>query len=320
MNSKHLLISTALVVMGQMVAVPGLASQASKDAPAYTIAGRDTTCQIFVYSPAPNQGLHLAYLTDGDKWVDVGQLCASDYGPWGAEKKMYNPCVVKAKDGTWRALWGVNDHSPQFAVAYSEDLVSWRPQDYPIVAEKGVKSPVAYQMDDGTFDIYLKTAKGKRYVQASNDFRTFKEDSLEAAADEILWEKDTATIAGKTYQGDEFEVPLVHLNYILDWFDALAQDGRENSRPMPKTSADLANLVKGDEVAMKLIGQSEITANLSIDGSHTKRISDKLIGIFFEDISRAAMVACMQSCFRMATSNTPRQTSVAGMPRRHGRV
>lgn len=288
MNSKHLLISTALVVMGQMVAVPGLASQASKDAPAYTIAGRDTTCQIFVYSPAPNQGLHLAYLTDGDKWVDVGQLCASDYGPWGAEKKMYNPCVVKAKDGTWRALWSVNDHSPQFAVAYSEDLVSWRPQDYPIVAEKGVKSPVAYQMDDGTFDIYLKTAKGKRYVQASNDFRTFKEDSLEAAADEILWEKDTATIAGKTYQGDEFEVPLVHLNYILDWFDALAQDGRENSRPMPKTSADLANLVKGDEAAMKLIGQGEITANLSIDGSHTKRISDKLIGIFFEDISRAA--------------------------------
>ena len=288
MNSKHLLISTALVVMGQMVTVPGLASQASKDAPAYTIAGRDTTCQIFVYSPAPNQGLHLAYLTDGDKWVDVGQLCASDYGPWGAEKKMYNPCVVKAKDGTWRALWSVNGHSPQFAVAYSEDLVSWRPQDYPIVAEKGVKSPVAYQMDDGTFDIYLKTAKGKRYVQASNDFRTFKEDSLEAAADEILWEKDTATIAGKTYQGDEFEVPLVHLNYILDWFDALAQDGRENSRPMPKTSADLANLVKGDEAAMKLIGQGEITANLSIDGSHTRRISDKLIGIFFEDISRAA--------------------------------
>ena len=296
MKSKHLLISAALVAMGQMVAVPSAArfavseavSQASKDAPAYTIAGRDTTCQIFIYSPAPNQGLHLAYLTDGDKWVDVGQLCASDYGPWGAEKKMYNPCVVKAKDGTWRALWSVNDHSPQFAVAYSEDLVSWRPQDYPIVAEKGVKSPVAYQMEDGTFDIYLKTSKGKRYVQASNDFRTFKEDSLEASADEILWEKDTATIAGKNYQGDEFEVPLVHLNYILNWFDALAQDGRENSRPMPKTSADLASLAKDDEAAMKLIGQGEITANLNIDGSRTKRISDKLIGIFFEDISRAA--------------------------------
>ena len=296
MKSKHLFISAALMAMGQAVSLPsaarfaisGVAPENVKGTPAYSIAGRDTTCQIFVYSPAPSQGLHLAYLADGDNWVDVGQLCASDYGPWGAEKKMYNPSVVKASDGTWRALWGVNEHSPQFAVAYSEDLVTWRPQDYPIVSVKGVKNPVAYQMEDGSFDIYLKTAKGKRYVQASKDFRTFKEDSLEATADEILWEKDTATIAGTTYQGDEFEVPLVHLNYILDWFDALAQDNRENSRPMPKTSADLATLVKQDEAAKKFIGRDEVTATLAIDGSRAKRISDKLIGIFFEDISRAA--------------------------------
>lgn len=62
---------------------------------------------------------------------------------------MYSPSVVQANDGTWRALWSVGESFPQFAVAYSEDLVTWRPQDYPIVAEKGVKSPVAYQMDDG---------------------------------------------------------------------------------------------------------------------------------------------------------------------------
>ncbi len=99
---------------------------------------------------------------------------------------MYNPFVVKANDGTWRALWSVNQHAPQFAVAYSEDLITWRPQDYPIIREKGVKDVAAYQMDDGNFDIYLKTSKGKRYVQASNDFRTFKEDTLEASADEIL--------------------------------------------------------------------------------------------------------------------------------------
>ena len=273
MKSKHLFISAALLAMGQTTAF-GL----NKNTPAYTVVGNDTTCQIFVYSPAPNQGLHLAYLTDDDKWVDVGQLCSSDYGPWGAEKKMYNPCVVKANDGTWRALWGVNDHSPQFAVAYSEDLVTWRPQDYPILSVRGVKSPVAYQMEDGTFDIYLKSGKGKRYVQASKDFRTFKEDSLEASADEILWEKDTVQIAGKMQQGDEFEVPLVHLKYILDWFDALAQDNRENSREMPKKKEDLGGLLTGDEV----------TAHLTISPQRSKKISDKLVGIFFEDISRAA--------------------------------
>ena len=293
MKTKHLLLSAALVTMGQAVSMPSFAGMASssnggKLKPAYSIARKDTTCQIFVYSPAPNQGLHLAYLTDEDQWVDVGQLCSSDYGPWGAEKKMYDPCVVKAKDGTWRALWSVNSHSPQFAVAYSEDLVSWRPQDYPIVAEKGVKSPVAYQMEDGTFDIYLKTSKGKRYVQASNDFRTFKEDSLEATADEILWEKDSVVVNGKMQRGDEFEIPLVHLNYILDWFQALDKDNQENGRQMPKQKTDLAAIVQGDAEAEKLLDGNEIVAGLTIDGSRSKRISDKLIGIFFEDISRAA--------------------------------
>ncbi len=46
--------------------------------PAYKINGNDSTCQIFVYSPDPAKGLHLAYLTADKRWVDVGQLCSSD--------------------------------------------------------------------------------------------------------------------------------------------------------------------------------------------------------------------------------------------------
>ena len=265
MKTRYLLLSAALMVMSQtMAAAP------EQDAPAYSIVGRDSTCQIFVYSPDPTAGLHLAYLTDEDKWVNVGQLCASDYGPWGAEKKMYNPFVVKANDGTWRALWSVNDHAPQFAVAYSEDLITWRPQDYPIVKEKGVLDVAAYQMDDGNFDVYLKTKQGKRYVQVSPDFRTFQEDSLEATADEILWQRDTATINGKLYQGCDFEVPAVHLQYIRSWFKALAEDNAENNRPLPKTPA------------------APLEATLTIEPNKQHRISDKLMGIFFEDISRAA--------------------------------
>lgn len=265
MKTRYLLLSVALMAMSQtMAAAP------EQDAPAYSIVGRDSTCQIFVYSPDPTAGLHLAYLTDEDKWVDVGQLCASDYGPWGAEKKMYNPFVIKANDGTWRALWSVNDHAPQFAVAYSEDLITWRPQDYPIVKEKGVQDVAAYQMDDGNFDVYLKTKQGKRYVQVSPDFRTFQEDSLEATADEILWQRDTATINGKLYQGCDFEVPAVHLQYIRSWFKALAEDNAENNRPLPKTPA------------------APLEATLTIEPNKQHRISDKLMGIFFEDISRAA--------------------------------
>lgn len=286
---KYIFTSALLVAAAsasQAVCRQQMQTQIDKDAPAYTIQGKDSICQIFIYSPAPNQGLHLAYFTDDERWVDVGQLCASDYGPWGAEKKMYNPFVVKANDGTWRALWSVNQHAPQFAVAYSEDLITWRPQDYPIIREKGVKDVAAYQMDDGNFDIYLKTSKGKRYVQASNDFRTFKEDTLEASADEILWQRDTATIDGKLFQGCDFEVPAVHLNYIRSWFHALSEEAKLNAQPIPKTDADLAAYVKDNHI--DLPKDSEIPANLSINPQKSHRISNKLMGIFFEDISRAA--------------------------------
>lgn len=165
--------------------------------PAYAIQDKDSTCQIFVYSPGEREGLHLAFLGDDEKWHEVGQLCASDYGPWGAEKRMFDPFVTKANDGTWRAVWAVNSTSPVFAAAYSEDLVTWRPQDYPIVREKGIHQPVVYQMGDGSFDIYFKTPKGKRYMQASGDFRHFVEDSLASEADDILWQVDNAEVNGK---------------------------------------------------------------------------------------------------------------------------
>ena len=123
MKPKYLLFSAALLAMTQALALTPVKKQISKvaarnkvaaanavsapidkDAPAYRIVGKDSTCQILVYSPAADQGLHLAYLTDDDRWVDIGQLCASDFGPWGSEKKMYRPFVMKANDGTWRAL------------------------------------------------------------------------------------------------------------------------------------------------------------------------------------------------------------------------
>lgn len=185
---------------------------------------------------------------------------------------MYRPFVMKANDGTWRALWSVNSRSPQFAVAYSEDLVTWRPQDYPIMKEKGITDVAAYQMDDGTFDIYLKTAKGKRYVHADRNFRTFEEDSLEAAADDILWQRDTATINGKRYEGNDFEIPAVHLDYIRSWHKALAEENRENSRKLPHNEAELQAYLK--EKGTELGSGSEVTAQLHVKPQKSYRISD----------------------------------------------
>ncbi|MBQ2132315.1 MAG: alpha-N-arabinofuranosidase, partial [Prevotella sp.] len=161
-------------------------------------------------------------------------------------------------------------------VAYSEDLVTWRPQDYPRMNEKGCKEPIVFAMDDGTFDIYFKSNNGKRYVQASNDFRHFVEDSIASTIDDIAWVRDTATINNKLREGNQFDVPKVHLDYIINWFAAMNRENELNRETMKDDDKRFAHLPE------------TMHATLNVDMNQQKAISDKLVGIFFEDISYAA--------------------------------
>ena len=251
--------------------------------PSYSIIAGDTTCQVFIYSPGERDGLHLAFHAEDDTWQEVGQLCSSDYGQWGAEKRMYKPSVVHANDGSWRLVFGVNDHAPCFAAAFSEDLITWRPQDYPLMSQKGCLEPIVFAMDDGTFDIYYKDRAGqKHYVQASADFRRFTEDSLLSSIDDVAWLRDSVAVVprgkqeGKMQEGNLFDVPKVHLDFIRQWFHALAQEDELNRETMRDDATRFASL------------PATVKATLKVDASAEKHISDKLIGVFFEDISYAA--------------------------------
>lgn len=251
--------------------------------PSYSMIAGDTTCQVFIYSPGERDGLHLAFHAEDDTWQEVGQLCSSDYGQWGAEKRMYKPSVVHANDGSWRLVFGVNDHAPCFAAAFSEDLITWRPQDYPLMSQKGCLEPIVFAMDDGTFDIYYKDRAGqKHYVQASADFRHFTEDSLLSSIDDVAWLRDSVTVVprgkqeGKLQEGNLFDVPKVHLDFIRQWFHALAQEDELNRETMRDNATRFASL------------PATVKATLKVDASAEKPISDKLIGVFFEDISYAA--------------------------------
>ena len=229
---------------------------------------------VFVYSPAPGDGLHIA-VQEGDVWREAGRLCSSDYGTWGVEKKMFHPSVCRAQDGTWRLVFQVNDRAPLFAASYSRDLINWRPQDYPIMSTKQCLEPVVFPNPDGTFDVYYKSSQGKRWTSVTPNFRDFAPDRASQIGDDA-WVRDTATINGKCYEGNGFEISSMEWMKIEEYFRQSGEDWRKTNERMH------------DDAANPALPKEPVRATLDVDQSRQKSISDKLIGIFFEDISYAA--------------------------------
>jgi alpha-L-arabinofuranosidase len=188
---------------------------------------------------------------------------------------MFHPSVCRAQDGTWRLVFQVNDHSPQFAAAYSKDLVNWRPQDYPIMSTKQCLDPVVFPNPDGTFDIYYKSPQGKRWTSATPNFRDFTPDKASQISDDA-WIRDTATIGGKLREGNSFEISPKEWAEIELHFKQSGDDWRHSNECMH------------DDAKNSNLPTSPVKATLTVDVNKTKAISDKLIGIFFEDISYAA--------------------------------
>ena len=229
--------------------------------------------KVFFYSPNPNGGLRMAVL-ENDTWDDLGRLCSSDYGTWGAEKKMYHPSLCRANDGSWRLVFQLNDIAPLFGASYSRDLVTWRPQDYPRVNSQKCKNPVVVAEGDA-FKVYYQTANGDmRRISADADFRHFIGDEA-IKADVRLWHRDTVSIKGEQQTGQIFTIT-----------DAEVQRVRDDFRLQGEKWAPTNERMHDD--AQKLSIPSVINTTLTVSPNQEKPISDKLIGIFFEDISYAA--------------------------------
>ncbi len=238
---------------------------------------------VFVFNQGPTDGLHIAYQDQHQQWHEIGQMLASDYGAWGQEKRMFSPFITRAADGTWRAVWQVNDSAPTFAAAYSKDLVTWRPQDYPVMSAKGCLQPVVIQENNNTYVVY-KNAKGQlRQSSATTDFRHFSTDSpcetprIVQRYQQLCNKYDTVIVDGKEQVGQIVTIHEEELQPLLRHHETLRADARISTERMHKDQETLLPYLPHTLKAM-----------LHVDNTQEKIISDKLIGIFFEDISYAA--------------------------------
>ena len=241
--------------------------------------------KVFLYSPAIDKGVHVAYASDAaaTSFLNIGQIFQSDYARWGADKKMYSEYAIALDEGGYAAVFQVNDVAPCFAVAYSRDLITWRPQDYPRMSHQGVIAPVIVAKGGGKYDVVYRTKDGKyRKTTTDANFRHFSAD-VPATADEYAAadrKREKAVVGGKEYVGNILTINDngETLTAIKAYFDKQAANNAKWSETLADDSKRYA----------KLIADGKVQAKLNINVFGEKKISEKLIGIFFEDISYAA--------------------------------
>lgn len=234
---------------------------------------------LLSYNTGKHNGLNLAWSADSRHWTGLGPghaFIKSDFGTWGGEKKMYSPNMLRMPDGTWRCVFQVNDYTNQFAVAVTDDLLSWIPQDYPVM--EGVGSCLApvlsYDGGRGEYIVRFKTKEGDVYETVSKDFYHFskprKTDATVYVSPDVQ-----AEVGGAPVRGQVFKVPYGEVDYLLRAMESMAYRNMLNGE-----------LARDNENRFK--GLKPLEAVIRVDADDKKPISDKLIGIFFEDINYSA--------------------------------
>lgn len=234
---------------------------------------------VFTYNTTPKEGLHMAYSYNRDQWTALGQnhsFVKSDFGSWGSNKKMHDPSVLLTSDGTWYAVWAVNDRAPQFATTRSRDFWEWKPQDYPYMRNGETVQQPRLSREGDTFVVRYKAGEGYRRTE-STDFAhwTTPVEISEQDFDRSGSRTTEARVGGKTYTGQIHRIASRQLQSLQARI-ALAE--QRNSLYAENCGQD----------AERFKGIDGLTATLTLHPDQTKDISDKLIGIFFEDINYSA--------------------------------
>ena len=206
-------------------------------------------------------GLGIEWSSDGQRWqaLTQGRILGSDFGTWGPEKKLYNPSLTQNAEGLLVLAFQVNERSPQFAITTTRDLIHWRPQDYPIM--QGVVqclSPVITCEGDG-YRVTFHNKEGKYFQTHSSDLAHFT----------------SPVTTSMSAQPSPLRVPYTMLQALKD-----------NQVAASAKAAREGELARDNEERFAQV--KDLRAEVVVDSKQTKPISDKLMGIFFEDINYSA--------------------------------
>lgn len=240
---------------------------------------------LFTYATQKNagtNGLHFAWSTDQQHWMAIGpehRFLFCDYGRWGVEKRMISPFLFQGVEGTWHCIWSLNEKDGAFGHAESKDLIYWKPQTYPIVAENSncLDPELSYSTSSGEYRISWLGMVGDKVQAFSSNTRDFKtySSTRDMSLSSRLNERVKVNINGNPETGTVRKVS----HELVDGLIKAQQLAAYKSQRWSESS-------KTDSIRFSTL--QPLRASIVVDRSKSKKISDLLIGVFFEDINYAA--------------------------------
>lgn len=243
--------------------------------------GKDSV-YLFSYTSNKNNGrvgLQLAWSDDKKNWNFIGSgysFLKSDYGSWGSGKRMLSPYLIPGKNGIWYCIWQLSEATSTFANAASGDLLNWKRQRYVTVAagRNFVRPIVSFNSKTNSYDVVYVDSTGKYFKASTKDFKSFTKAQVATAAQYKNVNTVISTPEGNA-TGQVYRVLRVFVDNLLKQVEV-------------KLAKDVLSRESTTEDAQRFAGLQPFSVSLTAQPGKAKKISDKLIGIFFEDINYAA--------------------------------
>lgn len=240
-------------------------------------ASEPDSAYIFAYAKE-NTGLLFAWSIDKEKWHAIGpeySFVRNDYGRWGSQKKMFSPYLFQTKEGLWHCVWSLNKEDGAFGHVSTDDLIYWQRQSYPLVLPEGNCQQLEIEFDaaDEIYNIKWISNKSGRDENYSVRTKDFKEYTPAKKTDRISSNRATVQINGVKESGTLHKVAWKTVDNLNK---AQQLDAYKKMQWGERIQLDSENI------------KEPVNVSVTWKPENKKKISDLLIGVFFEDINYAA--------------------------------
>lgn len=181
-------------------------------------------------------GLHLAYSTDGYHWQTLRNDSSFLRPAVGKDKLMRDPCIIRGADGKFHMVWTVSWKEKGIGYASSTDLIHWSEQKYLPVMEhepeaRNAWAPeISYDAGKKEYLIYWATTVPGRFPQTDtmgdNNHRIYAvrtKDFSTFSRAELFYEKGFNVI-------DASIQPVSKKKYVMFLKDETRRPAQKNIR------------------------------------------------------------------------------------------